>query len=207
MVKIRRLIIVLLILPFIVCFLTNAYVASDCGDGGGSTFPGEYTDLPDSDCSSAVTGHEANTAITGPDTAIAPGGYQYSASGGTSPYTFSVSGSGATVSSTGITGIVTLSGAACGAYTVTVTDACGSTASVSARITNNGRWGTMQVNAPCLGMRSGGITCISGKFRYGDGINDHRSYSYCSDLGARCGETIPPNHFVMHHETEEWICP
>ena len=76
-------------------------------------------------------------SVSGSDTVTAPGGYSYSASGGLAPYTWSVTGTGASVDQNGF---VTLAGDACGAYTVTCTDACGSSASVSVRISNCGSW-------------------------------------------------------------------
>lgn len=79
------------------------------------------------------------TAVTigGSDAVTKPGGYQYYAGGGFAPYTFSVSGTGATITSDGY---LTLSDDACGSAVVTVTDKCGVSDSKAVRITNAGKW-------------------------------------------------------------------
>lgn len=86
-------------------------------------------------CGDCETAEELT--LTGSETATKPGGYQFTAEGGFSPYTWSVSGTGVTVDDTGY---VTLDGNACGSFTVTVTDGCGKTASMDVRITNAGQW-------------------------------------------------------------------
>ncbi|MFA5706163.1 MAG: hypothetical protein WDA41_07395 [Candidatus Neomarinimicrobiota bacterium] len=75
--------------------------------------------------------------LTGSDAVTSPGGYQYTVSGGVTPYAWSVSGVGASIDENGY---VSLDESACGAYTVTVTDRCGGSASLTARVTNHGQW-------------------------------------------------------------------
>lgn len=86
--------------------------------------------------------------LTGPDNTTSPGAVQYVATGGFLPYVWDVTGTGATIDQTGM---VTLSGGACGSFTVTVTDACGITASISARITNHGQWVQTEYCKACGG--------------------------------------------------------
>lgn len=72
--------------------------------------------------------------VSGPSQSVElakPGGYQYYASGGFKPYTWTVSGTGATINNSGY---MTLSDDACGTVTVTATDACGVSDSYSNRI-------------------------------------------------------------------------
>lgn len=96
--------------------------------------------------------------LNGPDTVTKPGSFMFTASIGTAPFAYSVSGTGATVDAA--TGLVTLSAVACGSITVTVTDACGKTASMTARITNSGSW-SAPVYVECGGQ---GGKWVDGKF-------------------------------------------
>lgn len=82
-----------------------------------------------------------NLSVFGPDALTAPGGYQYYTKGGLAPFTWEASGAGATIDETGY---LTLETDACGKITITVTDACGVVASMTARVTNAGEWGPVQ---------------------------------------------------------------
>ncbi len=75
--------------------------------------------------------------VTGSDAATSNGSYQYTASGGIGPYTWAVSGEGATIDQDGM---VTLGESACGGFTVTATDTCGVSDSLEARVSDRGTW-------------------------------------------------------------------
>jgi len=87
-------------------------------------------------------------AISGSDAITKPGGYQYGVSGGVGPYTWSVGGTGATIDDAGY---VTLSDEACGSIYITVTDKCGVSDNMAARVTNNGHWEAETPNQGCVG--------------------------------------------------------
>jgi hypothetical protein len=75
--------------------------------------------------------------VTGTDAMTTPGGYQFAVAGGNGPYTWSISGTGASIDQTGY---VSLSGA-CGSFFVTCTDCTGRSAvHGGTRITNSGTW-------------------------------------------------------------------
>jgi hypothetical protein len=78
-----------------------------------------------------------DVVVTGSDALTKPGGSQFSVSGGNGPYTWSVSGTGVTVTQEGY---LELTGSACGVYTITCTDCTGRSSSVTGRVTNNGSW-------------------------------------------------------------------
>lgn len=84
------------------------------------------------DCTSANP-----LVVSGPDALVAPGGYQYEASGGIEPYSWLASGSGASIDANGY---LTISEGGCGSITISGKDACGSSATMKARVTNNGKW-------------------------------------------------------------------
>jgi hypothetical protein len=138
--KIRVLAVAHLIMTIFVCLLTCGHSeAQDCGSGmGGSSFtgPGEY--LGD-DCSSvlplSIAGSGAVSKPTDPQNPP-----QYSASGGIGPYTWAISGVGASMNQQ--TGQLSLSDSACGPFTIVATDSCGATAFLTGRVSNNnaGRW-------------------------------------------------------------------
>lgn len=92
-------------------------------------------------------------AISGSDAVTAPGGYQYTASGGLQPHTWEVSGTGASIDDSGY---LTLAANACGSFTVTVRDSCGATAEFIGRVTNHGQWVSVYYNASC---RESALTC------------------------------------------------
>jgi len=75
--------------------------------------------------------------VTGTEAMTTPGGYQFAVTGGNGPYTWSISGTGASIDQNGY---VTLSGA-CGSFFVTCTDCTGrSFQHAGTRVTNNGSW-------------------------------------------------------------------
>jgi len=75
--------------------------------------------------------------IYGPSEVTKPGGFQYSVTGGRSPFVWGVSGTGVSINQNGF---VTLGEDACGSITVTVTDACANWKQYTSRITNAGQW-------------------------------------------------------------------
>jgi hypothetical protein len=98
--------------------------------------------------------------ISGSDAVTSNGSYQYTASGGISPYTWAVSGEGASIDQNGL---VTLSGDACGGFTVTVTDTCAASDSLEARVTDNGYWNlTSHCSSPYYCLVWGGCSLITG---------------------------------------------
>lgn len=131
MAKVTRFWTPLLILVIILFVLScGCSVAQDCGGGmGGSSFSsaGDYTG---DDCSQASA-----LTIAGPDEVTRPTNpanpTYYAASGGLGPYGWEVAGSGTFIDQE--TGQLTLGAAACGSFTVTVTDFCGTTASKTGR--------------------------------------------------------------------------
>lgn len=184
------------------------------------------------DCANAST-----LELTGSDAVTAPGAYQYEASGGLQPYTWEVSGTGASIDEDGL---VTLAAGACGAYTVTCTDTCGASASIDARITNNGTWGPVetfyesQSGNGCLG---GSVyiywkdDVIDGKYKYFDGYQGYRccqcgtcnegpptgtavednGWSNNNACATSCGCGAGPHaHWYgarFERRRQEWICP
>jgi len=143
-----------------------------------------------------------------------PGGYQYTAEGGFKPYTWEAEGTGVTIDDEGY---VTLADDACGAFTVTVTDACGQSAAMDARITNAGHWeaGSVVANQyegqTCTYPNSygaGGGECISGKVKYdviwcGGGL--------CTAIGCPLDNPCPGltpygTGQVMQYVPYEWVC-
>ena len=102
-------------------------------------------------------------SISGSTSVTKPGGYTYAATGGLAPYTFSVTGPGATINDSGL---LTLTDSACGSLTVTVTDHCGSSASMTVMVTNNGSW---VLEASCMQHNGYGYNCsteYSGNHKY-----------------------------------------
>jgi hypothetical protein len=101
-------------------------------------------------------------SLTGSETVTKPGASQFTASGGMLPYTWAVEGTGVTISEDGL---VTAGDDACGSFTATVTDKCGQTATMDARITNAGSW--VQVGAQtCSGSHAGPLVKTSGKHKF-----------------------------------------
>lgn len=159
--------------------------------------------------------------ISGSDAVTRPGGYQYSASGGLQPYTWNVSGTGASIDDSGF---LTLDESACGSFTVTVTDSCGMSASIDARVTNAGSWyGGTFGDPSCSCQQSGGyegfcsISYVSGKHGYcvrgacfGGGPQD----TTCCDSTpvpealALCADCLqyPNNHLSMTIFCWTWVC-
>jgi hypothetical protein len=118
--------------------LANAQeVSRDCGGGdcgGGSTIPDNLTFSPGFH-PGVCPGKEP--IISGPDAVVSNSGTQYTAIGGMGKKTWSVTGTGASISDSGY---LTLSAAACGGFLVTVTDTCGQSATLRGRISDRGQW-------------------------------------------------------------------
>lgn len=130
------------------------------------------------DCSTAEA-----LVLSGPETATKPAGIQYLASGGMSPYEWTVTGAGATIDSDGY---VTLGDEACGSISVSVSDQCGFTATVSTRITNAGSWQMIDsCNAACSYYVGCYSTCISGKYKV---YNWFGGYPYATCGSFSCGD-------------------
>jgi len=136
--KLRAMVLIIpaLLLLLLIC---NPSAAQDCASGtAGNTFstPGEYSG---EDCSQA----SALTVTSSGDAFERPGSMAFSSSGAVGWLTWSVEGteqqSGASIDQQGN---LSLDSAACGSYTVTVTDACQRTASKTIRTSNEdaGEW-------------------------------------------------------------------
>lgn len=158
------------------------------------------------DCGDCTTADPV--VVSGSDAVTSNGSYQYTASGGIGPYTWSVSGEGATVDQTGL---VTLSGSACGAFAVTATDTCGISDVVNARVTDNGMWGPATIicepsNAwECSTW--GGADCIVGSTFHDITCAwwvEEGSCDNCRDVSTPC---TPCSGLMQRYATQEWICP
>lgn len=120
--------------------------------------------------------------VGGSDAVTKPGGYQYYASGGFQPYTFTVSGTGATITSSGY---LTLSDDACGALTITVTDKCGVSDSMTVRVSNAGSW--VRYPAGDVSGCADGADCVCANY-YGTsqpGVN-----IYSGDVWYVCAQNV-----------------
>jgi len=131
-------------------------------------------------CSEEVS----SIVLSGAEEVTSPGGYQYSTSGGSGPYTWEVTGTGASIDTSGY---VTLTEGACGTFIVTVTDRCGNTDSLFPLITNNGAWveisDVLCTHTICV---RGTFDCIIDGIRYSGNIGNS---SYC---GIDCPEGVCP---------------
>jgi hypothetical protein len=87
------------------------------------------------DCGDCTTADPV--VVYGSDAVTSNSSIQYTASGGIGPYTWAVSGTGATIDETGL---VTLDETACGGITVTATDTCGLFDTQDVRVTDSGHW-------------------------------------------------------------------
>ena len=153
-------------------------------------------------------------SLSGTQEMTQPGGASYAASGGLSPYSWDVSGTGATIDDSGY---VTLDDSACGTFTVTVTDSCGSTAEMSCRVTNAGTW---EVSADCQysGYAHSRSVCISGVKQIYDFFTDDTHppswsstcggpdcTSPCLTLGGAPSTYCTADRHVRHVEYD-WVC-
>lgn len=153
-------------------------------------------------------------SLSGTQEMTQPGGASYAASGGLSPYSWDVSGTGATIDDSGY---VTLDDSACGTFTVTVTDSCGSTAEMSCRVTNAGTW---EVSADCQysGYAHSRSVCISGVKQIYDFYTDDTyppswsstcggpdCTSPCLTLGGAPSTYCTADRHVRHVEYD-WVC-
>jgi hypothetical protein len=83
-----------------------------------------------------------DVVVTGSDALTKPGGSQFAVSGGNGPYSWSVSGTGVTISQAGY---LTLGELACGTYTITCTDCAGKSGIIIGRVSNSGSWSNQTV--------------------------------------------------------------
>ena len=134
----------------------------------------------------------------GPDPAqaLSPGTYNFTAEGGKTPYEWSVAGTqgqgGAEITQDGV---LTISDNASGAYTVTVSDQCGNSVSVTYRCTRGIWCGVVTCYSGCYGPE---CECISQdrKYRYMQASTSDYCAKYpdlasplCCDMGGgkNCG--------------------
>jgi hypothetical protein len=128
-----------MILTFVFCLhLTGLTVADECWnrEGGGQTVTGNYNYF--SGWFPAFQ-YDPNN----PEEIDRSSSEAISVIGGISPYTWSVSGNGFNLSqsqTTGLSNTLNADGTACGAATITVTDACGDTATGYVRCTKGSAW-------------------------------------------------------------------
>jgi len=151
--------------------------------------------------------------VSGSDAVTKPGGYQYTASGGFRPYTWEVSGTGATIDDDGY---VTLADGACGSFTVTVQDACGMSTDMTARITNNGQWVLSDQNLDCAFSAIPCAQCgpdpsevISGDTKtimFGCEQISDPNYYYCTQWFTPV--QIGPNQYCVYESIQifKWQC-
>jgi hypothetical protein len=150
------------------------------------------------DCGDCTTADPV--VVSGSDAVTSSSSTQYTASGGIGPYTWSVSGTGATIDETGL---VTLDETACGGFTVTATDTCGVSDTQDARVTDNGHWVTTYYESAgghCYSTVDAFI-CLSGFTRKID------IYSYfCRTTGISpvCSAYLDWDPSIAH--IEEWQC-
>jgi hypothetical protein len=158
------------------------------------------------DCGDCTTADPV--VVSGSDAITSSSSTQYTASGGIGPYTWDVSGEGATIDETGR---VTLGEDACGGFTVTATDTCGTSDSLSARVTDRGMWGPESVicEPPTTWDCStwGGSDCIieatyhniTCSWYFPPGKCDA-----CRDVSSPC---LPCDGVMERYIKQEWTCP
>lgn len=104
--------------------------------------------------------------ISGTETITRNSSAQYTASGCPSNVEWSVSGTGATISSTGL---LTVGATACGTLTITATcSACGTSATQYVRVTDAEQWVLINTITSCTNASSRSVTKISGNTKYID---------------------------------------
>lgn len=153
--------------------------------------------------------------LSGSEAVTRPGGYQYTAEGGFEPYTWQISGTGAGIDDTGY---VTLNAGACGSFTVTVTDGCGQSASMDARVTNAGNWVRTVYCYRTPVYSSSGASCISGKRKVIDSYTRDTvppnwsspcggpdCFEPCMEHNGSASIHCTPDRHTLHEELE-WVC-
>jgi hypothetical protein len=147
--------------------------------------------------------------VTGTDAMTTPGGYQFAVAGGNGPYTWTISGTGASIDQDGY---VSLSGA-CGSFFVTCTDCTGrSVQHAGTRVTNNGTWSSLgtcgiggsSITVPFYCAAVEGTGCDPNAFdcRTGPIIFYQRGYTYYEDRYSGPYK----NHLTFQErETTNWF--
>lgn len=130
---------ILVSLSLAVCFFLGAFqefeaVAQPC-NGIGQSVPGEVQ-YPEG-WSPEIAQPQG---LDPTENCLAVGTYQYTATGGTSPYTWSLAAGTAHAEIDSSTGVLTIDGEACGTITVNVTDKNGHTGTIGTCITQNSKW-------------------------------------------------------------------
>ncbi len=130
--------------------------------------------------------------LSGSDAVTRPGGYQYVAEGGFQPYTWEITGTGVSIDDSGY---VTLDVTACGTFTVTVKDACGSSASMGARVTNAGKWQYKETLLYSVDANGCALSTLWGGWEYdvveGVLLLDHHYTGARCCFGGRCNQGPP----------------
>lgn len=168
-------------------------------------------------------------AVSGPETITRNSSAQYTANGCPSNVEWSVSGKGATISSTGL---LTAGSTACGSLTVTAScSGCGTSATQYVRVTDAGVWVLFLYAVQCAFESSINAydTCISGDTKNVYGLlmdngancidcsqspvafNTNYScplYAACSPQKPGCSQdTISRCYFLSNTKTYKWVCP
>ena len=151
--------------------------------------------------------------ITGTETITTNSSASYSAAGCNGTVTWNVTGTGASISSSGV---LTTGSASCGGITVTARCSDGSTATKTARVTNAGQWVQTGQTIHCTGHDCTASTCIgllSGDTKevervYGGGVapcNDPCPPWPSGLCGFSSGE--PTCYYRVCTTTFKWQCP
>jgi hypothetical protein len=129
-------------------------------------------------------------------------GSQYQASGGKTPYVYTVTG-GATMANDGATGTISGLQNGCGTGTVTVVDACGSRVSIDFRYPN-GQWVSQGTVYCPTGASSGSHSCYAGVYYYEYSANLFSAEATCP-LPAGCWVEGESNDYYAL-TTYAWEC-
>ena len=138
----------------------------------------------------------AAISLAGPSSTTSSGQYQYTATGGVGPYTWSVAGfqtqPGFSIDNGGNLALANNAG---GSFRVTVRDSLGALATLDAQVTNNGHWDSTTPAAEALSASRncpfpdslGGCDCYQGHFWITQAWNRLSVCLSNIDIGDLCG--------------------
>ncbi|MBI4822855.1 MAG: putative metal-binding motif-containing protein [Nitrospirae bacterium] len=139
-----------------------------------------------------ASGGGSNTcslSISGPDGGTKSGSYQYSIAHANGDIRWCVEGAGVSIDASGV---VSLSSSACGAFSVSATDSCG-TVSKDVRVTDAGQW--VEVSScscnNCAYPPFSISDCYSGRTRYGE-VHSIWAYGSMQDCAERTAGKCTP---------------